>query len=533
MDKALSENDNTCLLHRPRDPQLIPAGHRMRLRLPAGVRPDQIFTLDEQGQIRSSQSIPKAADVNSKVELELDHPADVSLAAIGFFGASFSASKDAPASLHFSPPLEAIVLSGVSADPNEEPLQQFPIGVTWEAEAARATGLSNLLRNHDGTQAQNTNVQSLYIEYSMPSFKAMEDLESSPSEVPVPVACGLQIISNGGTSKDFKLMLRPGINKVFLYQPVIGGVPESILFTDAPAGFRLLSIGRHHVECSEPPSPLPADAGTIFLYPRDQWRQKDFELFSWSLYPEVLLFDMTDYQTQARFFKRLAFFVEKQGFQGRLLTNQQLEGRHGYNAHNYNGNGLADFFQAAADQSFVLNPEEELLREVAESAGIIRRVPNGWQAGPGGVLSISQDSPFGNGHRLLLLSHEAMHGVFYANPSFADFIEDFWHQEMNQQQREFWRIFMQYMHYSPQDEYLVINELQAYLLQYPHRVNQWYFAERVRSRLTNSMPAYKPQIDAFYQAYPDFFTASSWQFNQKLFTTSGIIGGDVRCLIAE
>ena len=51
----------------------------------------------------------------------------------------------------------------------------------------------------------------------------------------------------------------------------------------------------------------------------------------------MLIFDTASYAVQARFFRRLAFYVEKQGYRGRLLTDAELGSRRGYNAHDYIG----------------------------------------------------------------------------------------------------------------------------------------------------------------------------------------------------
>ena len=65
-------------------------------------------------------------------------------------------------------------------------------------------------------------------------------------------------------------------------------------------------------------------------------------------------------------------------------------------------------------EGLALNEEERLLREILLTNGVLRRGGNQeLTAGRGGILSVSQES-----HpvlRELLLSHEAYHGVFYAN----------------------------------------------------------------------------------------------------------------------
>ena len=133
----------------------------------------------------------------------------------------------------------------------------------------------------------------------------------------------------------------------------------------------------------------------------------------------LLIFDTADYATQSRLFRRLAFFVEKRGFRGRLLTDEDLAGRRGYNAHDYAAPDLARFFTLAQHEGVVLNEAELLLRDVAVMHGIVQPDPGGgWRAGAGAILSISQaSSPL---LRDLLLRHEALHGLYFTHARYRE-----------------------------------------------------------------------------------------------------------------
>ena len=61
----------------------------------------------------------------------------------------------------------------------------------------------------------------------------------------------------------------------------------------------------------------------------------DYIAYRWFEYPQLLWIDARDYHVQADLFRRLAFFVEKDGFRGRLLTDDELIGRSGWRGHNY------------------------------------------------------------------------------------------------------------------------------------------------------------------------------------------------------
>ena len=286
--------------------------------------------------------------------------------------------------------------------------------------------------------------------------------------------------------------------------------------------FRTLRIGDQE--------PIPADMATILTYPRERWRRRDFELFSWSAYPEILLIDTVSYEQQSRFFKRLAFFVEKEGFRGRLLSDGELAGRHGWNAHNYRPEGLAEFFNAAEESSFSLSEEELLLRELLLREGLIVASETGgvFEPGTGGLLSISQESY--PQLRELLLTHEAMHGIFYEEEGFRERVRLLWDEELSEEERGFWRFFLSYMSYDPADDYLMRNEMQAYLLQYAVEIIPGYFRYRIAERLRNGVPHQRSYIDGFFSSRGDTFRSSAAALNEYLFRETGFRGGDVLLL---
>jgi hypothetical protein len=66
--------------------------------------------------------------------------------------------------------------------------------------------------------------------------------------------------------------------------------------------------------------------------------------------------------------------------------------------------------------------------------------------------------------RKTILSHELGHGEFFTNPDYARYCDDFWHQHLSAAQRvAFTRFLSLVQHYNARNEYLLINEFQAYL----------------------------------------------------------------------
>ena len=100
-------------------------------------------------------------------------------------------------------------------------------------------------------------------------------------------------------------------------------------------------------------APIPADLATVLSSGTRgvPGAGTSSRLFSWSAYPDIIVFDTADYETQAmtRLFKRLAFFVEKRGFRGRLLqADEELARSPRVERHNYRPEGrLSAFFTQA------------------------------------------------------------------------------------------------------------------------------------------------------------------------------------------
>lgn len=222
--------------------------------------------------------------------------------------------------------------------------------------------------------------------------------------------------------------------------------------------------------------PIKADPGLIISWNSSSWRGRDYELFEWDLFPKILIFDIRSYSVQDDFFRRLAFYVEKAGYRGRLLTDMELGSLHGYNAHDYSAESLANFFEKARTEGFALNPKEYLLCDILVENGIILRSSDGsYSAGSGAVISISQESP--QWLRRTFLAHECWHGIFFIDADFRnavgavyytmdpvclEFLKQFWSTQAT-------------LSYDTSDIYLMHNELMGYLMQQSLRETKRYF----------------------------------------------------------
>jgi hypothetical protein len=221
--------------------------------------------------------------------------------------------------------------------------------------------------------------------FSTADFRLRESYAGPPDHSSEPVSFRATVLISFGSGDrivSFRHTALSGRHTLFFYS---GMVPfDPVLLRIEPLGGCGVWLERLDVarlpSCAaggpagkvSPTRPLPADPGGVLLYDTAAWRNSEYELFSWNRFPEILIMDTASYEVQSRFFKRLAFFVEKRGYRGRLVTNREFAGLHGFNAHDYRAEDLAVFYQTARERLFTLNPEEELLKEILLDNGVIR-----------------------------------------------------------------------------------------------------------------------------------------------------------------
>lgn len=260
-----------------------------------------------------------------------------------------------------------------------------------------------------------------------------------------------------------------------------GSLPESFAAAsyesaEPPAAFLLASSAPG----SFPVVPVTADPGLVLSYRQEAWRDPRYEVFRWERFPGILIFDTADYAVQERLFKRLAFFVEKAGFRGRLSSDSEIADLHGWNAHDYRAEDLAAFFDLAARTSFPLNAEERELFAVLESAGIVKTEAGRILPGTGAIISISRESV---GYlRTLFMAHEAWHGLFFIDSGFRDFAAERY-AALPEEPKRFLKAYFDSRRYDVGDAYLMKNELMAYVLQQPLGLVGRYFGDTLPTRL--------------------------------------------------
>ncbi|MDR1248387.1 MAG: hypothetical protein LBK63_03695 [Treponema sp.] len=285
-----------------------------------------------------------------------------------------------------------------------------------------------------------------------------------------------------------------------------------------------------------PGEPIPADLGLVLDYPQTAWRDGRYEIFRWDDFPSALVFDFADYAVQDRFLKRLAFFVEKAEFRGRLAADREIASLHGWTAHDYRPQDLAAFFQAARNASFPLLPEERELEQILVKTGVLKIEGNGSiAAGEGAVISISRESP---GYlRAQLLVHESFHGLFFMDQDFQEFSRRRW-ENLSPQATRFIRALFGSMAYDTRDTGLMINELMAYCLQQSVSQAPRYFGEIQASRLAG-LPLRRdalPPRDEATGTWPEIaraFRAEAAAFSAYVERRWGLAAGRTRQVLVR
>lgn len=212
-------------------------------------------------------------------------------------------------------------------------------------------------------------------------------------------------------------------------------------------------------------SPLPTDVGLITTASMEKWRSKDYELFEWDRFHNVLIFDTRNYHVQRDFFRRMAFFCEKKGYRGKILTDEQLGAMHGYNAHDYSARSIAKFFTAVDKKKIKITEKENLLRDIALHNGLIEKTENGYKELTGAVISISQESPLWL--RRNLANHELWHGLYFTDEDFQKKCAEIY-DDINDKSRAFvtgYWASQDTLGYDQNDDDLLRNELMAYIMQ--------------------------------------------------------------------
>jgi hypothetical protein len=311
-----------------------------------------------------------------------------------------------------------------------------------------------------------------------------------------------------------------GPRRVFLHGGSVGFLPRD-LRVSAGAASGEPAVRSCRISFVPGAAPIPADPGLILGWRRFAWRDGEAEVFAWPRLPGVLIYDTATYEVQERFFRRLAFFVEKPETAGTIPSLASVEGRRSWNAHDYRAEDLARFFSLAGNAP--LTDEESRLREALLAHGVIRGAGSSYEPGEGAVLSISREST--EQLRELLVTHEAFHGVFFTLPAYREACRSAW-DALAEDEREVWLAFFDLKGYNTADPYLMVNEFQSYLLQQERAEVQAFQAVTLR-RVRDAYPAFDPAVRRIERDRPSSFLDAFDALDRALAEAGGPPGGRV------
>ncbi len=348
--------------------------------------------------------------------------------------------------------------------------------------------------------------------------------------------------STSERSRSMRLVLTPGNVNLYFNSGIIGFVPSSIEVEVEPGmAVEHVTVQPDALVGTDTTYPaIPADLGVINFYDQRAWRHPRFELFAWNVANNVLVFDFADLDIQRDMFGRLGFFVAVAGEAGQIFPEEYYEGRHTYNAHDYRPQDLVSFFSTAEQTGVALNQREQFLRDVLIDYGIIHADGNRYTEGHGAVLSFSRATwrPL----RQRLLRHEAMHGIFYVSERFREGSFELW-DSMSALEQEYWRLFLGnkgrmdgregYDGYDVDRHYLLVNEMQAHVLQlHPHEVNP-YFRDFYARRIREVAPSSAHVVNNLIAAEPDVFVETRRALEELLEEVTGVSGGYLMAVYPE
>jgi hypothetical protein len=318
---------------------------------------------------------------------------------------------------------------------------------------------------------------------------------------------------------DNSIMINEGVFDTNPYPIIVEGSAESVFVIPA-------------AEKQFPLEPIPADPGVILSVPQSSWRDSRYEVYQWDIFPSILIFDTADYAVQDRLLKRLAFFAEKRGYRGRIVSDAEIEDQHGWNAHDYRAQTLADFYNAANKIKFPLNNEERELEKILIANNIVQynAARTAYIAGEGAVISISRENEPAYLRRRFM-AHESFHGIFFVDKDFRAFSEQRL-ANLNSAAKRFLKSYFEWYGYDVSDNYLYVNEFMAYVLQEPVSAAADYFGKYCPEKLESHEWRYRhlPEKDEATGTWPilaEAFEAEARAFSNYATTRWGLAAGKV------
>jgi len=205
--------------------------------------------------------------------------------------------------------------------------------------------------------------------------------------------------------------------------------------------------------------------------------------------PAILVIEFPGLDEQGMAMNRLAAMYEKRnGDRDRVLVDAELSQllrasgdsvASFFQGHDYTGEMLARFFTLAARQQVPLKHQEMALRVLLVDAKVLRTEEAGTFSAIGtqavvSFTAVHEDDPLTAAdesvdawRRESVLRHELSHGEFFTNAQYRAHCWDFWRHSLSERERKLVRQYLASLDYNPDDEELMVNEMQAMLMHTP------------------------------------------------------------------
>lgn len=212
-------------------------------------------------------------------------------------------------------------------------------------------------------------------------------------------------------------------------------------------------------------------------------RNAALTIWNYSDNPNIFIYDFPGLSQQGRTFNRATQLTEQFAAPyKRVLTTPELEkyleairrtqADFAF-GHDILVSELVLFFNLAERDKIELVPEELALRDFVLDQGLIKVWRGFYQAIKPDVviLSIPQTQEKHDNEprindlaRRAIFTHEISHGEFYTNQYYAEYCRKFWSNTLDENQRGLFVKFLEKKNYSLNQEEMLINEMQAYLM---------------------------------------------------------------------
>lgn len=343
----------------------------------------------------------------------------------------------------------------------------------------------------DESDAQEVQAENNFTEKKLPSYQIMLIIKTEIQE------------------HTYEVQLQEGQHELFWYQHLIGNIKSVYMifddeiydYADFSIALKMTSIQKEQANNHQVITASLEDM--LSWKPLDEQEEDDFYVFRWQSYPDVLIFAFEDRIVQAKYLKRIAFFTEKTHTRGTIQYLPDISHRQGWGAHDYKISDMVEFYNEVAKKQLddylsrpLLNKEEIYLQDMlmhlnivnvkddkVEERGVEYGIGDGYH--DGAVVSYARSDR--KALQKTLLFHELLHTVFFRDESVRNKLDEVW-DGLPPKHKKIWKAFMEKNGYDPSFDYLMENELFAYLLQRPVDDLSWYIPARI---LAEALPRIK------------------------------------------